>query len=234
MPCSRALRCEPVGVLVRNRHGQLVEQLAARSETRAPRARTPETRRAAPAGTARSRRRPSRSSTACGRCSSRICARSSGLARSVWQAAAAYRMTSSWRRVCVATLATAARSPAATRSRSDDGSATADGCSRPACCSARGTRDAPACAGSARPAGTDSCVIAAKRQRRDRVRARRAQVHLLAVAVGVEQERPRPARPAAAAATRASNDSAISSPGRETTNMSSTARRSGRTSPSRV
>ena len=54
-------RRQPIGVLVRDRHGQLVEQLAAPSGTPARRARTRETRRAGPAGTARCPRPPNRS-----------------------------------------------------------------------------------------------------------------------------------------------------------------------------
>ena len=86
------------------------------------------------------------------------------------------------------------------------------------------TRDAPASSGTApRTAGTDTASCRGTAAARPSSGLAELQVHLLAEAVGVEQERPRPAvrerRQRAA-----SNDSAISSPGRETTNMSSVAR----------
>ncbi len=68
MSCSRAFAVEPLGVLVGNRHRELLEQLARRSGIPARRARTPETPPAAPAGTARCRPPPSRSCSACDRC----------------------------------------------------------------------------------------------------------------------------------------------------------------------
>ena len=87
MSCSRALRVEPVGVLVGNRHGELV---GAARDGRKDRRRVRELRKHdEPDRQERRRagdRRVDHREHAIG--VRRICRRSSGLAKSVWHAAA--------------------------------------------------------------------------------------------------------------------------------------------------
>ena len=185
MSCSRALRVEPIGVLVRDRHGELVEQLL---DGREHRRRVRELRKHDQPH--RQERRAagdggSRSSRACGRC-----CRASARGRAGFGDRSGTRRRRS---------AASVGARAVTRRRCDPVErhrATP----RRACCSASRY---PRCSGVSRivlrraDRDTASCV---ERQRPDVVRTGRVEVHLLAEAVGIEQERARPAGARAAAA----------------------------------